>query len=210
MISIDKFFSRVLPYVQGCPEPTASQAILDAAIDFCDSTNVMRQSLDTFYTSVDLNDYDIDPPHKQMRVSKVLAVRLDGDCINGIFEEDSYKLSTREGKPTAFYTRRVDEVLSLRFNVLPDARYAVEISAAFAPTRSATVVETDLFDYWGDAIAMEAISRLTGMPETLFSNPALSVEMGNRARAQRHEARIESFQGKARGGSRVKYRPLVR
>ena len=51
MISIDKFYSRVMPYVQGCPEPTASQAILDAAIEFCDKTNVMRQTLDTFFTS---------------------------------------------------------------------------------------------------------------------------------------------------------------
>jgi hypothetical protein len=210
MISIDKFFSRVMPYVQGCPEPTASQAILDAAIDFCDSTAVMRRSLDTFYTRADLNDYDLDTPHKSLRIAKILAVRLDGDPISGVFEEDSYRLSVREGKPTGFYTRRIDETLTLRFNVLPDARYPVEVSASFAPTRSATVVENDLFDYWGDAIAMEAIARLSGMPETLFSNPALSVEMSNRARAQRHEARIESFQGKVRGGSRVKIRPLVR
>jgi len=210
MVNVDKFYSRVLPYVQGCPEPTASQAIIDAAIHFCDSTNVMRQSLDTFYTSVDLNDYDIDPPSRQLRVSKILAVRLDGEELSGVFEDDSYMLPAREGKPTAFYTRRVDEALSLRFNVLPDARYAVEVSAAFAPTRSATTVETDLYDYWGDAIVMEAIAKLTSIPQTIFFNPALSVEMASKAREQRHTARIESHQGKVRGGSRVRLRPLVR
>ena len=210
MISIDKFYSRVIPYVQGCPEPTASQAILDAAIEFCDSTNVMRQTLDKFFTSKDVNDYDIDLPSRQLRVSKILAVCLDDDKLSGVFEQDSYYLPNRSSKPTAFFTRRVDEALTLRFNVHPDARYSVEISAALAPTRSATSVETDLYDYWGDAIAMEAIAKLANMPQTVFFNPALAVEMANKAREQRHTARIESQQGKVRGGTRVRLRPLVR
>ena len=210
MISIDKFYSRVMPYVQGCPEPTASQAILDAAIEFCDRTNVMRQTLDSFFTSKDVNDYDLDLPSRQLRVSKVLAVCLDDKKLSGVFEDDSYRLSSREGKPSAYYTRRVDEALSLRFNVLPDDRYTVEVSAALSPTRSATSVETDLYDYWGDAIVMQAISKLASMPMTVFFNPALSVEMANKAREQRHTARIESQQGKVRGGTRVRLRPLVR
>lgn len=210
MISIDKFYSRVMPYVQGCPEPTASQAILDAAIEFCDSTNVMRQTLDTFFTSKDVNNYDIDMPNRQLRVSKILAVCLDDEKLSGVFEQDSYYLPNREGKPTAYYTRRVDEALSLRFNVFPDDRYSVEISAALAPTRSATSIETDLYDYWGDAIVMEAIAKLASMPQTVFFNPALAVEMASKAREQRHVARIESHQGKVRGGTRVRLRPLVR
>lgn len=210
MISIDKFYSRVLPYVQGCPEPTASQAILDAAIEFCDSTNVMRQTLDTFFTSKDVNSYDVDLPNRQLRVSKILSVCLDDKELSGIFEQDSYSLSVRDGKPTAYYTRRVDEALALRFNVFPDDRYSVKVSAALAPTRSATSVETDLFDYWGDAIVMEAIAKLASMPQTVFFNPALAVEMASKAREQRHVARIESHQGKVRGGTRVRIRPLVR
>ena len=49
----------------------------DAAIEFCDSTNVMRQTLDTFFK--DVNNYDIDLPNRQLRVSKILAVCFDDD-----------------------------------------------------------------------------------------------------------------------------------
>ncbi len=210
MISIDKFYSRVMPYVQGCPEPTASQAILDAAIEFCDKTNVMRQTLDTFFTSKDVVDYDIDLPSRQLRVSKILTVCLDDDKLSGVFEQDSYYLPNREGKPTGYYTRRVDEALTLRFNVTPDDRYSVEVSAALSPTRSATSIESDLYDYWGDAIVSEAIAKLASMPQTVFFNPALAVEMSNKSREQCHTARIESQQGKVLGGTRVRLRPLVR
>ena len=50
MISIDSFFSRVLPYVVGCSEPMARQAVLDSAIKFCDQSNVIRQTVDAFST----------------------------------------------------------------------------------------------------------------------------------------------------------------
>ena len=85
MISIDTFFPRVMPYLIGCSEPIARQAILDSATRLCEKTLILRQALDSFNTIKGLVDYDLESPNNQMRVARVLSVTIDGKAIKGLF-----------------------------------------------------------------------------------------------------------------------------
>mgnify|MGYP000036754619 CR=1 FL=1 len=210
MISIDSFLPRVMPYVIGCSEPLARQAILDSAISFCDSSSILRQKIDKFSTVSGLESYDLETPNNQMRVSRVLSVTVDGAEIAGIFEEDVPSYRELSAKPSGFYTSRTDSELVLNFYPRPDAAYEVVVTASYAPTRSATTVENDLFNYWSDAITSSAISKLAGMPNMPFTNELLSANMAVTASKQSAQAKVESYYGRIRGGTRIKNRPLVR
>jgi hypothetical protein len=210
MISIDSFFSRVLPYVGGCSEPMARQAILDSAIRLCDKSNVIRQTVDAFSTVSGLVSYDLETPNTQMRIARVLAVTVDGVEIEGIFEEDVPMLNSQSAKPDSFYTTRVNSELVLNMHPLPDDAYSVVVTAAYAPTRSATSLSDDLYNYHIEGIVAGAISALAAIPNMPFSNDMLSAKMQMEAGAHSSAAKTESYYGHIRGGTRVKPRPLVR
>lgn len=210
MLSIDQFFPRVLPFVVGCSEPLARQAILDSAIKYCEKTLILRQSLDSFNTIKNLVNYDLESPNNQMRVARVLSVNIDGKEIKGIFEEDVPLLNENEGKPTGFYTSRVDSDFVLNLYPKPDRKYKVDVVVALAPTRSATSVEDDLFNIWAEGIASGAIAYLTKIPNMPFTNPEIAMMKDMEASKHMQESRVESYYGRIRGGTRVKSRPLVR
>ena len=154
--------------------------------------------------------YDLETPNPQLRISRVISVTLDGRQIKGIFEEDIAGYPTAEGKPTGFYTTRVDSELVVNFYPVPDDAYSIVITAAFAPTMRATSLEDDLFEYWSEGIAAGAISRIAGMPNMPFTNEILSATMGVTADKGCSQGKIEGYYGRIRGGSRVNPRPLVR
>lgn len=210
MISIDEFFPRMLPYVPGCSEPLARQAILDSATRYCEKTLILRQSLDSFNTIKNLVSYDLESPNNQMRVARVLSVAIDGKEIKGIFEEDVPLLSDSEGRPTGFYTSRVDSEFVLNLHPKPDNKYKVVVTVALAPTKTATSLENDLFNVWSDGVIAGAIALVSKVPNMPFSS--MDVAMAKEAEMAKymHESRVESYYGRVRGGTRVKTRPLVR
>jgi hypothetical protein len=209
MIGVDALFPRVLPYVVGCSEPMASQAILDSAIRFCDKTDVIREPLDAFPTVSGLASYDIETPNRQMRVGRILSVTVDNDKIFGVFEEDADNLSEIEGKPTAFYTRRTESTLALWLNPIPDNRYSVVINASFTPEINATSLPDDLVNRWYEGVVAGAISQLASLPNMPFSNPALAAQKEMEHLKACGDARRESYYGRIRGGSRIKPRPFI-
>jgi hypothetical protein len=209
MISIDELFPRVLPFVVGCSEPMARQALLDSAIKFCDKTDVIRESLDAFPTVSGLPNYDIETPNNQMRVSRILSVTVDDHKIFGVFEEDADKLPEQEGKPSTFYTRRIDSVLELYLNPVPDISYSVVVHASFTPTVNATALADDLINRWYEGIVTGAISYLASLPNMPFSNPALAAQKEIERLKACDDARRESYYGRIRGGSRIRQRPFA-
>ena len=210
MISIDEFFPRVLPYVPGCSEPLARQAILDSAIRYCEKTLILRQSLDSFNTIKNLVSYDLESPNNQMRVARVLSVTIDGKEVKGIFEEDVPLLSDDEGKPTGFYTTRVDSEFVLNLYPKPDRKYKVVVTVALAPTKRATALEDDLYNVWSDGVIAGAIASIAKVPNMPFSSMDVAMAKEMELAKYMQESRVESYYGRVRGGTRVKTRPLVR
>ena len=210
MLSIDELFPRVLPYVPGCSEPLARQAILDSAIAFCETTSILNQTLDAFNTVSGLVSYDLESPNRQMKVARILSVTVDGKEIHGTFSEDVPMLQDREGRPTSFYTTRIDSEFVLNLHPTPDDRYPVVVTVALSPVITATSLENDLVNVWSDAIVEGAIARIAKVPNQPFSSFDVAMLYDQSSARKTALVKAESYQGRIRGGTRVKTRPLVR
>lgn len=208
MKPVSDFFSRVLPYVPGCPEPTAAQALVDAAIVFCEDTMVVRNQLDTFSTVVGQDAYELDVPLQQ-QVSRVLTVFVDDTPLPSWTAQGTPPSDDARNRPMAFYTTRSNSEFLLRLYPTPDKVYAVKVVAALRPTRTATQLEDDLSSLWSDAVISGALARLMAVPSQPFTNPGEAMRMQMNAIQLARRARTEGNVGHVRGSMRVTPRPFA-
>ena len=210
MKALSAFFPRILPYLPGCPEPLVAQVLIDAAIEFCDSSLVLRQNLDTFNTVVGRVQYDLDAPSAQHDINRVMGVTLDGkELVAGMSEALRGDMPTAPAKPRGFYTDRTDSVFTLMLSPPPDEVYSVLVNVALSPARTATQLDDDLYNTWINPIVSSAIARAMQIPGQPFSNPAQAQILLNSAARQTVTSRIEGNYGLVRGSMRVRYRPFA-
>lgn len=208
MKPISDFFPRMLPYLPGCSEPLAAQAILDAAIVFCEDAQVVREELDGFVTVAGEKSYELYAPAQQ-QIARVLDVLVDGRSIPGIAAEDVDLLVGAEGSPVSFYTSRNGSELLLNLFPTPDKAYQVQVRAALRPARNATQLEDDLFNLWSDAVLAGAMARVMAVPGQPFSDPAAAVGYGMAAARAANKARVEGNFGRVRANMRVRSHPFA-
>jgi hypothetical protein len=208
MKAISEFFSRLIPYVPGCSEPLAQQALLDSAIAFCEASQVIRHDLDVFNTVVGRASYELDLPSQQ-QLARILLVKVGDQEIYAELAESRGYPPEADAIPTAFFTTRNDSDLACQLYPVPDKVYPVRVRVALRPTKAATQLENDLVDYWTDPIVDGAMARILAIPDQPFSD--LNKAMMMRASAARgiHNARIEGNYGRVRGSMRVKQRPIA-
>ena len=210
MKALSAFFPRILPYLPGCPEPLVAQVLIDAAIEFCDSSLVLRQNLDTFNTVVGRVQYDLDAPSAQHDINRVMGVTLDGkELVAGMAEALRGDMPTAPAKPRGFYTDRTDSVFTLMLSPPPDEVYSVLVNVALSPARTATQLDDDLYNTWINPIVSSAIARAMQIPGQPFSNPAQAQILLNSVARQTVTSRIEGNYGLVRGSMRVRYRPFA-
>lgn len=210
MKALSAFFPRILPYLPGCPEPLVAQVLIDAAIEFCDSSLVLRQNLDTFNTVVGRVQYDLDAPSAQHDINRVMGVTLDGkELVAGMSEALRGDMPTAPAKPRGFYTDRTDSVFTLMLSPPPDEVYSVLVNVALSPARTATQLDDDLYNTWINPIVSSAIAQAMQIPGQPFSNPAQAQILLNSVARQTVTSRIEGNYGFVRGSMRVRSRPFA-
>lgn len=185
------------------------QATVDSAIRFCDMTSVMRETLDTFSTVKNINSYDVDSPTGDLRIARILSVKVGDEKLKGVFAEDVANLRDQTGRPQIFYTSRVGSEFQLHFFPKPDDKYKVQVTASLAPTISATTIEDDLVNYWYEGIVAGAIAQLAKIPNMPFYNPELAMVKEQEFLRVCNRAKTDSYYGRVRGGTAVKQRPLA-
>ena len=208
MKQVTDFLPRVIPSVQGCPEPMAVRAVVDSAIAFCEESLVLREKQDAFSTVANTVAYDLDAPVAQ-QVARVLNVWVDGTVIDPIPSELIGIVDTRSTKPTGYYTTRVDSQWQLNLSPTPDAAYSVVVEVALRPTRDAKIVQDDLYNLWIEPIVAGAVGRLMSTPQQPFSDPVTGEAKTLQATAGSRKARVEGTFGRVKSSQRVAPRPLA-
>jgi hypothetical protein len=208
MKPISDFFPRVLPYLPGCPEPMAEQALLDSAIAFCEDSSAVRVSLVPVAVTVDVSTYSLDAPSQQV-IARVMGVQFDGRPLYPVSAEDVELLTGATGNPVAYYTRQGTTSLELVLFPTPDVTGSLDISVATLPARTATQLPDELFVYWSDAVTAGAISRAKAIPNQPFTDPAGAAGYAAAALAASRKARIEGNFGRAQSHMRVRSRPFA-
>lgn len=207
MKPLSAFYSRILPYLPGCSEPLVDQVLVSSAIDFAESSSVLRQNLDSFKTVAGVIQYDLDPPTANHDIDRVMGVTLDGQELSpGMFEAIRNDLPTAQAKPRGFFTDRTDNVFTLMLSPPPDGKYTVVVAVTLRPAMTATQLDDDLFNMWSEAVTAGAIARAMQIPDQPFTNFARAQQLMDYVARQINSARIESNYGSIRGSMRVRYR----
>lgn len=210
MKALSEFYSRITPYLPGVSDPLVNQVLVDSAIDFCELSLVLRENLDTFYTSIGKFEYDLDAPSTQHNISRVMGVAVDGNALSGVeYESLRNDLPTSKAVPKGFYTDRTGSTLTLRLTPPPDKVYPVVVNAVLRPARSATLLEDDLYNIWIDPIVTGAIAKAMQIPDQPFTNFAQAQYLLNSTARQTISSRIEGNYGQIRGSVRARARPIV-
>lgn len=206
---LSDFYPRILPYVVGCPDPTAEQALRDTIIAFCDETQVIHEALTAFSAVAGTSDYTLAAPSANEAISRVLEVSVDGRAIRSVPSTDAFGLQAQSGTPTSFYTTRAGSQLKLVLYPTPDKAATVVVDAALKPTRTATQVQDDLYDLWLDTLAAGAVSRIAAIPGQSFTDFPLAAVKQAEFISGLKKARIDGRTGRVKASARVTLRPFA-
>ena len=210
MKPLSAFYPRILPYLPGCSEPMVDQVLLNSAIEFAKNSLTIRQNLDPFNTVVGQTQYDLDPPTKNHDINRVMGVNVNGkELTAGLAEVIRNDLPTANAIPRGFYTDRTDSTFTLRLAPPPDNVYPVIVAVTLRPSRSATMLDDDMYNIWIDPIVNGAIARAMQIPDQPFTNFARAQELLAAASSMTVTSRIESNFGLTRGSMRVRSRPFA-
>ena len=210
MKPLSAFYPRILPYLPGCSEPMVDQVLLNSAIEFAKNSLTIRQNLDPFNTVVGQTQYDLDPPTKNHDINRVMGVNVNGkELTAGLAEVIRNDLPTANAIPRGFYTDRTDSTFTLRLAPPPDEVYPVIVAVTLRPSRSATMLDDDMYNIWIDPIVNGAIARAMQIPDQPFTNFARAQELLAAASSMTVTSRIESNFGLTRGSMRVRSRPFA-
>jgi len=205
---IADFFPRVLPHLPGCPDPLAAQLILDTAIQFCEASGAIRQTLDPIKLIPNTGVYEFEPPTQQ-QVVRIFRAHIDGRDLH-LAPLSEYPLLTEQvGQPRVLHTTRTDGLPELVLTPTPDAASTLSLDVALRPTRAATTLADDLFDLWLDAISTGAISaaqRMVGQP---FTDMPSAGQRHAEFRSHISRARINALMGQVHSAQRVRSRPFA-
>ena len=208
MIPTTAFLPRLLPYLIGCPQPMALQALVDSAISFCEASLVIRQRLDRQLTALGQAEFDIGATSQQT-VTRVLKVWLDGVEIYAAAADTVDDQVITPARPRTFYTLPDDSGLMAVLYPVPDRAYTLDVEAALKPTRDATSLHSDLFDTWLEGVVEGAKARLMAIPDQPFSNPAAAQFSALQAASMAKKARIEGAFGRVQGSLSIRPRPFA-
>lgn len=215
MASLDTFLARVLPRATGCEEPVARQAILDAAVEFCEETHVAQLVLDPFAATVSTPNYALALPVGTAIVQiekawyKTVPLNRAADAlINNVLAYHDVAGTTREtGEPRDCFWHNNE------FWVYPTPAAtvagALTVRASIKPADDATEVPDVLLTSWRDAVVAGALERVLGMRGTVHYDPAEAGKYAGKFRQAIADGRIRANTGEATSELSVRMRPFA-
>lgn len=203
----DAFLGEVLPYVQGCTEPFAVNAIRNAARIYCERTR---------YYKVFLNPVTIGPGPvyafasmpTQTQVCMILHGRL-GTTARMLYKDQDWLeqnlavgWETLTGTPK-FITQDDEE----NYRVVPYPTVALAdqlvLRVALQPTEDSTQIDRVLFRFHKERIAHGALAILMATPGVPFTNPDLAETHRAAFGAAIGDIAWKAFKGHVRARPRV-------
>lgn len=208
MKPISDFYTRVIPRAPGCPEPTAAQAIVDAAVEFCERSTALRKSADPVTVLPTVNTYALTFANAQA-LTVITKVYLNGKWLHPVAKEmvGVPQANDIQGEPTHYWESGGSIVLFPTPPATGGGTLLVE--AAVRPAYDATELEDVLYDRWVEAIVAGALMKLHLIGGQPFTDMKRAEIMAGSFAVQINRARLEALHGQAQGSLRVTARPFA-
>lgn len=212
MISLDLFLSRLTPWVSGCPDPLSKQALVDAAIEFCDESHIVQSVLAPVGVSAGVSQY-------------TLTLPTDSDCCATL--KVWYRARELDPAPTS----EIDNILAFASGItdapqqtgephwfyeispgviglypVPSTTVAsvLSVRVALKPSRAAATLSDTLYNDWVEGIVAGARARLHAVPAQFFSSDAKASQAMGLFRYYINRAKGVSIRGRLNGSLTVK------
>lgn len=205
MLSLDVFLPRLMPSLPGCPDPLVRQSLVDAAIEFCEETGLVRVTSEAQAAVAGQSAYDIDVPTQQRVCLTQRAwygtrelIALPSASISSVLAYDTPAgADVLQGEPKFFFESAPGEI-----SVLPTPKVSTAAMLTFRftakPTRAATQLDDRLFEDWVEALVAGALARLHAIPDQPFSSSAASSIRRAEFQFYIGRARSEALRGRVR------------
>lgn len=219
MKTFDDFLPYVLPDVPGCPESVASDAIVSAAIEFCEKSLVLQRDHDPVNVLAGRPDYDLDSPISQMLVCKVMKAWFLRHVLTPVGPDDMddpYAYQAALGQSGSnygvaipmYFVQKEERTITLWPAPQSDTAQGLTLRVALKPMRAATSFDDVLFEDWVDVITAGAKAALQTTPGKTFTNPQLALGNQGAFMAGTNRAMVRGNKGLTRTSLSVRMRNL--
>ena len=211
-VPFSRFLNELLQYVPDAPDPVALNAVRNAAIEFCERTRFWQADIDDLLLIKDLGTYEID---SQAGVKFVdvqfayqgerLLVPKAAEELNRLYRWTNWQNLT--GKPVFLTRMNEREIILVPKPEVGDQKLTVR--AAFAPTRDATGVGVDVYEYFLECICDGARARLYGMPSTPYYDANAATFFERKFRADISRTIVQVNRSLTRTSPQVEYQRIT-
>lgn len=194
--AISKFMSRVITDVPGAPDDKVREAVIDAAVDFCEETRVWNEIQDAVATINGVDEYEFDLPSGARPIA-VEEIWCGTNRLVPITMKDLQLVmpdwQTAVGPAPRFYNSAFDWDT---FRIYPKPAdvtgAALRIQGSFQPTDASEILPDVLWNRYREAVCSGAKARLLMMPKNVatWSDPAMAAIHSNIFAEGKSTARI--------------------
>lgn len=203
------FLPEVAPFVADCPQVILVNAIRNAAIEFCERTLIWQTNIGAMDLAAGTGEYTIAVPADTQLVgilnawyNNTLLIPKDQDGLARIFRLEDWRSAT--GGPR-YFIRTSSSVMQVVPTPTVSETDVVGIRAALAPTRTATGVDSEIYEDYLIAIATGAKAYLYGMHGQTFYDPTLAMQLRQEFMVAIGAARIKVNKGQTRAAPRIEF-----
>lgn len=186
--------------------------LVDAAIQFCEETGVVRFTTDPLLTVAGQATYDLDIPGNT-QLDRVHNVWVDGRPLRtpataGADLLDAFTSTPAVVGSPAFVTVIEPNTITL---VSPpkDSGQSLVVHASLRPTRGASQLDDDLYSRWIDAVVAGTLVRICATPGQPYTDVNQVMRYSSQYTKEANRARIEANRGRMAGPTAVRSRPFV-
>lgn len=201
-VNYQEFLPEVLPFVPGCADIVAINAIRNAAIEFCADSYYWQELQDPNTVTASDLPYDIDAAMGAQCI-QILDCIVNGKSIRPLRMDfmDANVINWRvltSPEVLEYYQINPGQVC---LYPIPDQAVTMQIRAAYTPLRNSTGIEQYVYQNYLEGIAAGALARLLRT-----SNPTLAATFEATFRNEKFEARVDAEKSFSRVSMRVQPR----
>ena len=168
MAALADFERFILPFMSNVPIPAVHDAVLDACIDYCTRTRLLRDMVEPITLVKGVDEYEIDPPDGDNQITEVIAAWLpEGQLypatrpeLDALYPKGWFDLRVGSTYEVRHFYCRQPGLIRLVPSVNNKISRALRLEVAYAPTRTAREVSDILLNRYAEKIATGALAKL--------------------------------------------------
>jgi len=208
MAEFSDFYKDVVAQLPGAPLVMVDYALLQTAIDFCETSLILQVNADPISLRPNVPEYEIAVDDDQLLVAQIMEAKIDGRRLPAV----ALDLRNTTIWPSQTYEwgdSEVDDPMSIRILGTPEEPATLTLRVALKPKQDASSLPDDLYKHHRVAIGYGAMARMMLQPGKTWSNTPLGSYREKEYAAFRNQAQVDANKGQTRADLRVRPRPFA-